>query len=168
MYLSLHGNTNISSLLLSKYLGVVFLGHIVNVLLTLKEVSKIFNDCSVIQHPHQVSFCSAPPLTLSIIIISMQDLPRPGIELQSSAMEEGFLTTGPPGKSLKQTFHVSLARSSSYSSWQVFQIFSTFLKSTLPSLPNPLFSVEFLHRPLTIFFFFEKSSLNSVGGMIQS
>ena len=42
MYLSLCANINISSLLLSKYLGVVFLGHIVNVLLTLKEVSEVF------------------------------------------------------------------------------------------------------------------------------
>ena len=31
-------------------------------------------------------------------------IPRPGIELTSPALEGGFLTTGPPGKSQKSVF----------------------------------------------------------------
>ena len=31
---------------------------------------------------------------------SMWNLPGPGIELTSPALQDGFLTTGPPGKSL--------------------------------------------------------------------
>ena len=36
----------------------------------------------------------------------MWDLPRPGIEPVSPALEGRFLTTGPPGKSLENIFNV--------------------------------------------------------------
>ena len=34
------------------------------------------------------------------LLLGMRDLPGPGIELESLALQGGFLTTGPPGKSL--------------------------------------------------------------------
>ena len=40
--------------------------------------------------------------TQVLFLCGMWDLPRPGIEPVSSALADGFLTTGPPEKSFSQ------------------------------------------------------------------
>ena len=45
---------------------------------------------------HRLSSCGA----WALLLRSMYDLPGPGIGPMSPALEGGFLTTGPPGKSL--------------------------------------------------------------------
>ena len=52
---------------------------------------------------HRLSSCG----TCAQWLRSMWDLPRPGIEPVSLALQGGFLTTGPPGKPKRQVFNLS-------------------------------------------------------------
>ena len=62
------------------------------------------------------------PLACGILV------PRPGVKPESPALEYGFLTTGPPGKSLKQYFFFNIILKIdiylTYNIWQ-FQAYGT-------------------------------------------
>ena len=47
-------------------------------------------------HGYELSSCGL----LALLLHDMWDLPRPGLEPMSPALVGGFLTIGPPGKSL--------------------------------------------------------------------
>ena len=51
---------------------------------------------------------SSVALRLSCFVPCRILVPQPGLEPMSPALQGGFLTTGPPGKSLRQTF-ISIA-----------------------------------------------------------
>ena len=70
----------------------------------------------------------------------MWDLPGPGLELASPALQSGFLTTGPPGKSLLLSFNFNV--SPVYpGTFLVAQMVKNLVKN-LPAMQNTL--VQFL------------------------
>ena len=58
------------------------------------------SSCGLQALEHGLSSCG----TWAQLLCSMWDLPRPGIERVSLALQEGFLATGPPGKPLYSLF----------------------------------------------------------------
>ena len=92
--------------------------HLISDVLGLHCHTQAFSSCSKLGLPSscsaQTSHCSSFPCaehglqacrlsshsTRALLLHGMWNLPRPGIEPVSPALAGGFLTTGPPGKSL--------------------------------------------------------------------